>query len=387
MKKIYMILPPILPCPDVQGGAVEKLLTNLIKENEKKGLMQLNIISKYHKEAEKESRKYKNTNFIYIKLGFKYKIAFLLYRVFKKMNIKILSLNFYYHCAFKRLDKDTDYIIAEGGNGENYEEFSKYFGKKKMILHIHGATKSNDMLNEIFGNVMGVSQFCIDYYQARQDVKTMILKNGIEVEKFDKKLNEIEKQKICQKFNINKNDFVILFCGRLVQIKGVLELIKAVKKMQNDKIKLLIIGSPNFAAEANSKYVEELKREAEDLKKQIIFTGYVPNQELYQYYQISDIQVIPSLCEETAGLVAIEGMSSGLPIIATKSGGIVEYIDNNCAEIIEKEDIILKLKEAIFKLYSDEAKRKRMSNYGKEKSKQYSMQKYYEDFVALIQQI
>lgn len=387
MKKVYMILSPLLPCPDVQGGAIEKLVTNLAKENEKQNLIELNIVSKYNKEALEESKKYKNTNFIFTKTDMKYKILLLLYRIFKKLKIRIFPLNYYYYNAFRNIEKDTDYIIVEGGNYESYKEFQKYFGKEKMVLHIHQDLKSTEKLNEIFGKVIGVSQFCIRQYNADKDVDTVVLKNGIDLEKFDRELKDTEKFDIRNSFNIKKDDFVILFCGRLIQVKGVLELIKSIKEINDDKIKLLIIGSPNFGAEANSEYAEELKKEAEALKNQIIFTGYIPNEEIYQYCQIADIQAIPSLWEDAAPLTAIEGMASGLPIIATKSGGMVEYIDEKCAEIIEKDEkVVLHLKNAILELYQDKERREKMSIHGKERAKQYSMQKYYEDFAKIIQE-
>lgn len=79
----------------------------------------------------------------------------------------------------------------------------------------------------------------------------------------------------------------------------------------------------------------------------IRFTGYIENAELYQYYQCADMQVVPSMWEEAAGLVAIEGMLSGLPLVVTKSGGLVEYAPKEVAMQIERNGIVENLKMAI----------------------------------------
>lgn len=79
-------------------------------------------------------------------------------------------------------------------------------------------------------------------------------------------------------------------------------------------------------------------RLAKKYPEQIRNLGYIPNNALYRYYQASDLQVIPSLWKETAGIVAIEGMLSGLPLIVTRSGGMVEYVDETCAKILERDD-------------------------------------------------
>ena len=73
------------------------------------------------------------------------------------------------------------------------------------------------------------------------------------------------------------------------------------------------------------------------MENQVIHVGYINNDELYKYYQIADMQAVPSMWEEAAGLVAIEGMASGLPLVVTRSGGMVEYVDEKCALTVDKE--------------------------------------------------
>jgi hypothetical protein len=119
----------------------------------------------------------------------------------------------------------------------------------------------------------------------------------------------------------------------------------------------------------------------------IIFTGYVNNEELYKYHQISDIQVIPSLCEDAAPLVPIEGMCSGLPLIVTDSGGMIEYIDDACALVVSRDEIVKNLTKAIMRAKADDAWRRKASHEGPLRAEKFSEEAFYRNFVSLIETI
>ena len=72
IKKICLITPNLLPVPNVLGGAIETLVTNILKEQTVENEIDITIVSIYNKLAYQESRKYKNTKVIYIKKDFKY---------------------------------------------------------------------------------------------------------------------------------------------------------------------------------------------------------------------------------------------------------------------------------------------------------------------------
>ena len=119
----------------------------------------------------------------------------------------------------------------------------------------------------------------------------------------------------------------------------------------------------------------------------IIFTGYVNNEELYKYQQIADIQVIPSLCEEAAGLVAIEGMCAGLPLIVTRSGGLVEYVNEKCAMIVSKEAVVQNLMDAIVQAGTDIKWRMRASRESLLQAEKFTEDKFYKNLVSLVSKI
>ena len=94
------------------------------------------------------------------------------------------------------------------------------------------------------------------------------------------------------------------------------------------------------------------------------------------------MQAIPSMCEEAAGLVGIEGMAAGLPLVVTHSGGLQEYVSSDCSIVVERDDnLIESLADAILTLRDDPSKRARMAQAGVERSRLFDTKAMYSQFV------
>ena len=107
---------------------------------------------------------------------------------------------------------------------------------------------------------------------------------------------------------------------------------------KDKQVKLLIVGAGFYSSDIVDDYMLELKREAEDIKDKIIFTGYIDYEDMPSIYQLSNIAVLPSMWDEPAGMTMVEAVASGLPLITTNSGGIPEYIPNKLAVILNRDD-------------------------------------------------
>ncbi|MGD2066051.1 MAG: glycosyltransferase [Candidatus Bathyarchaeota archaeon] len=156
---------------------------------------------------------------------------------------------------------------------------------------------------------------------------------------------------------------IILFVGRLTKAKGLRILVKAlakVKKEFDEDIKLLVIGGDNSGvmhSEEESKEKKHLKRLIKklDLKDNVIFLGPV-NRELLPYvYAISDVCAVPSLYE-SFGLVAVEAMSCGTPVIASKVGGLAHTVIDGYSGLHFLPGRSDHLAKAILKLITDSDK-------------------------------
>ncbi len=383
MLKVCLILPKGLPVPNVKGGAIESLVTDLIKQNEIEKKLDITVYSIYNEKAKEESKKYKMTKCCYVKNNLKYKLKALYVRV---KNLFGYDLNTYNEVILDEIKHENfDYIMVEDGAFFSFESYLKYFDKDKMILHFHHNGQSDKRTDNTYSTFIGVSDFVVNTFKNSSTITDCYsLKNGINLTKFEKELTSKEKNDIRKKIGLDKDDFVVIFCGRLIKEKGVLELIKAIKEIDNEKIKLMIVGSINFGNHQTSDYLEELNKEISTSNNRVVATGFVNYDEIYKYYKSADIAVIPSIWEDAAPLVNIETMACGLPSIITKTGGAPEYISKETI-VIPKDNVVENIKENILYLYSDENKRNKMKDAGIKTSKNYSTEKFYENFVKVFE--
>ena len=131
------------------------------------------------------------------------------------------------------------------------------------------------------------------------------------------------------KYGIEEGDRVILSVGRLVERKGFEYLIGAMASLQNDfpSVKLLIVG--------HGPREEHLKSLAIKMKQEdrVVFAGEVTEKELLACYSRADVFVLPAIVDskgdtEGLGVVLLEAMAAGRPVVATKTGGIPEVVVN-----------------------------------------------------------
>ena len=135
-----------------------------------------------------------------------------------------------------------------------------------------------------------------------------IIPTGIEVDRFfEENINNKEVEMLKKKLGFKKNEFVILFVGRLAEEKNVEFLIEAQKKLveYDDHIKLLIVG------DGPDKQKYEQLSESLGLKENIIFNGKAAWEEIPIYYHASNVFATASTTE-TQGLTVIEAMAAGV---------------------------------------------------------------------------
>ena len=187
--------------------------------------------------------------------------------------------------------------------------------------------------------------------------KVVQLRNGYDQNIFMKK--EYNKKEILKEIGINKNyEKIVLFSGRLVEIKGVDVLLKAAKRYEDGNTLTLIAGGGIL--------LEELKEQAKELKlKDVVFLGNQKQKNLNLLYNIADVLTIPSRIEGF-GLVAVEALACGTPVIATNQGGLPEIINDKVGTIIEVEDDVA-LEKEISKVLNKEKEfnKEELANYAK----------------------
>ena len=102
-------------------------------------------------------------------------------------------------------------------------------------------------------------------------------------------------------------------------------------------------------------------------------------------YNMADVQVVPSMFDDPCPLTVIEGMVMGLPQIVTQSGGIPEEVTDKNAIIVDRNNIVLELREAMARLINNKELRKVMAKNSLERAKNFDMKIYNQKFYKLLE--
>ncbi|OOM80318.1 glycosyltransferase family 4 protein [Clostridium sp. BL-8] len=405
MKKIAIISSGYFPVPPVKGGAVETLIQTIIDENEyTQQLHKLNIdvYCMDDIEACSISKKYRCTRYLFVKVPkiiekLDELIYFISYRVLKfrkHMSFRFIAQRIYYIYAVAKKLKTNDYDKVVIENTATLFWTLKLFGNWKKyrgryVYHLHnevsstfGCRKQVLATDEVWGISQFINNSFCKLFPEYDPIRCRVLKNCINLSKFRNRGKDIN---IREKYGIHDNEKIIIFAGRLCKEKGVKELLLAFTKINIDKLRLIIVGNYYFGTDMVSSFETELFKIAKPLGRKVIFTGYIPNDQLAIYYNSADIAVLPSVWDEPAGLTILEAIACGVPVITTNSGGIPEYVNNDCAIILNKDEKLdNELAVNIEVLLSDKKRMNDMIRVGNELSIQFDKDKYFNNFIKLV---
>lgn len=371
--KIAFITPGFVPVPAVKGGAIERLMTYLIEQNEDANEFDIDLYTVDHPKL--TNIKFKNTKINKIKLN---KIEEIHNRLFNhffwRFNIE-KSFNQYGRKTLKKLLKNKyDYILIENNMyiyKNIYSKIIKKYPNTKFIFHLHNDIGKVDKPNSLCKYILNTATTvltCSEYLKNRLEsiCKTnnvKVLYNVIDFSNMN--YNEEERKKLRKQYDI-ENNFVYGYIGRISKEKGVLELIRAYKKVvkNNNNVKLMIIGDTLFNNSKN-KYCMDIEKEISDIKDSIILVGSIKNELINNYMSAVDALVIPTICEEAFGIVAVEGLACERPIVATKSGGMLEILNDKNSLLIDKSNIVSNLEEALINVLENKDEYTKKSKVGK----------------------
>ncbi len=214
-------------------------------------------------------------------------------------------------------------------------------------------------------------------------IKTRIevIPNAIKLDSFQEN-NEKKCQEIKEKYKIKDDEKIILYLGRVAREKSIdklIEVMSLINKRGIEKVRLLIVG--------NGPALEELQElvESLQLKERVIFTGEVKNEEVKYYYKIAYLFVTASLTE-TFGIVVIEALASGIPVLAVKAPGIVDIITPGVDGILV-ENKVQKFAEALEEIIKNPQLREELCQGAQKTSIQYDINTIADRMLSLYQEI
>lgn len=185
--------------------------------------------------------------------------------------------------------------------------------------------------DEFVESIMGVD------FKARR----FIIPNAVDTSKFTPPAREPE-------------DDIVLFVGRLVYRKGLHVLVKALQRIRSRDFKLYVIGGG---------YMElpvKILAKAYGVEDRMKLLGVVSERDKVELYRRAKIVVVPSIFNESFGIVALEAMASGRPVIASRVGGLEDVVVNGETGILVEPGSEEQLAEAIETLLGDEGYRRRL---------------------------
>lgn len=151
---------------------------------------------------------------------------------------------------------------------------------------------------------------------------------------------------------------IILFSGRIVKQKGVDRLIDAVRLLKAP-FRLVVCGDGPALPEMRAR-VARL-----GLDDSVEFTGWLSPVEQWKRYSAARLVVVPSIWPEPFGIVGIEAMSHGLPVVAFDRGGISDWLDNGVTGYLVREVDVRELAEKIDLLLANPQLASRMGREGR----------------------
>jgi glycosyltransferase involved in cell wall biosynthesis len=160
---------------------------------------------------------------------------------------------------------------------------------------------------------------------------------------------------------VNSDRITLLYVGRIGPRKGIDLVLEALNKANNDNIEFLIAGT--------GRHEQNLKEKSKSLnvESQTEFLGYIPEDELPELYSSADMFILPSLYEGF-GLVLLEAMACGTPVIGTDVGGIPTAIDDKETGIVVDRNVSA-ITTAIDKIASNKKYRENLSQSAEKNSK------------------
>jgi phosphatidylinositol alpha-mannosyltransferase len=191
------------------------------------------------------------------------------------------------------------------------------------------------------------------------DFPLRVIPNGIDVDVFKPGLPPIR--------HLRDDNINILFVGRLEKRKGVGDLLRGYQFMRQrvPKSRLIIVGDGPLRGKVES-YISRHHL------PNVVLAGFVPDSVKPRYYNSADIFCAPATGAESFGIVLLEAMASGLPVVATEVDGYMSVLEPGRDSLTVRPKGWAELGAALIVLARDPELRRRMGAYGHEKARRYA---------------
>jgi len=217
------------------------------------------------------------------------------------------------------------------------------------------------LANQHIDGIIGVAPIALKHFNDFPGPK-QIIPNGIDLNQFNPQNPKI-KRFLDEKINI-------LFVNRIEERKGLIYLLKAFQVLNQEfsNLRLIVVGDGNLRQECED-YVKTNKL------NEVCFEGQIEVGDVPSYYATSDIFVAPSIFGESFGIVLLEAMATGKPVVAFANEGYEGVLRDKKGGVLVPPKDYLGLAQQLKSLIQNEDLRKEMGEHGLQEAKAYSWDK------------
>jgi len=229
--------------------------------------------------------------------------------------------------------------------------------------------------NKLNGKI-AVSQPAMKYASKYVPGNYDIIPNGIEIERFSPDVAPIEE------FCDGKQN--IVFLGRLERRKGLRYLLKAYQQVKQEipESRLVVVGLGDRPRKQHERWIRQ--NELQD----VVFVGYASEELKPRYYRTADVFCAPNTGHESFGIVLVEAMTMGTPIVASNIEGYASVLTHGEEGLLVPPKNVGELAQALITLLKDKSLRQQMGAKGRVTAEQYGWesiaQKIFDHYVRVL---
>lgn len=292
-----------------------------------------------------------------------YKLGEKLKRIFEREKFDLLHV----HCPLDPILPIWAIRMFEGPIVGTFHTYMKYNLAYDVIKETLGS-----YFNKLTGRI-AVSKAAEGFISQYFSADYRIIPNGVDINRFRPDLKPIKK--------FDDDVFNILFVGRIDPRKGLKYLLQAFSIVygHNPKVRLIVVGKGIM-----SEYYKMFL--LKDLEDNVFFEGYVSAKEIPHYYATADVYCSPATHGESFGIVLLEAMASGKPVVASSNEGYKQVLSSKEGILVEPKNVV-QLAKAIITLMDDKKKRKQLGEAGRKKAEKYSWENVTKQIVDYYQEV
>ncbi len=320
MQKIVMLAAPVHPVPPRHGAAVEWWMYQVSRRLR---AYQPSIICT-HAEGYAEREQSEGIDYHRIQIG----------RVYRRLFQKITRLDPYsYVDRAARVINATQPAIVHVHNAPKlFSEIRRRVrpSATRFMLHMQNEMRIEQWHDDDL--IIADSHYLKSWYAERMPrAKIEVVTNGVDMDTF-RPAWEVsgEIRALRARLKIPADKKIVLYAGRMSPEKGPLDLALAFRELlrtRND-VYLVLVGELRRGDDSNPRvrYGNQILAACEKFAPHCHLAGTINPAEMQNYFVLADLVVVPSEFEEPFGMVAIEAMAAGVPVLAAHKGGLKEFI-------------------------------------------------------------